>query len=69
MIADQQQYNESRGSGIRTQNSRNDDDRVENRFNVNAVRQLQSNDRRGQEPMVRERHTSHLQTIDRLDSF
>lgn len=51
----QQQYNDSRGSrgsGIRTQNNRNDDDRVENRFNVNSVRQLQSNDRRGQGPMT-----------------
>ena len=66
----QQQYNDSRGSrgsGIRTQNNRNDDDRVENRFNVNAVRQLQSNDRRGQGPMVRERHACHLRTVDRLN--
>lgn len=42
-----------RGSGIRTQTSRNDEDRVENRFNVNSLRQLQSNDRRNQGPVVR----------------
>ena len=51
----QQQYNDgrgSRGSGMKTQNNRNDDDRVENRFNVNSLRQLQSNDKRGQGPMV-----------------
>lgn len=51
----QQQYNDgrgSRGSGIKQQNSR-EDDRVESsRFNVNSVRQLQSNDKRSQGPMV-----------------
>lgn len=50
----QQQYNDgrgSRGSGIKQQASR-DDDRVENRFNVNSVRQLQSNDKRSQGPLV-----------------
>ncbi|CAF3682682.1 unnamed protein product [Adineta steineri] len=49
----QQQYNDgrgSRGSGIKQQTSRNDDDRVDNRFNVNSLRQLQSTDKqsRGQ---------------------
>ena len=50
----QQQYNDgrgSRGSGIKQQNSR-DDDRTETRFNVNSVRQLQSNDKRNQGPLV-----------------
>lgn len=50
----QQQYNDgrgSRGSGIKQQNSR-DDERVETRFNVNSVRQLQSNDKRNQGAMV-----------------
>ena len=53
----QQQYNDSRGSrgsGIKQQNSRNDDERVENRFNVNSLRQLQSNDKRSQGPLVKE---------------
>jgi hypothetical protein len=52
----QQQYNDgrgSRGSGIKQQSNRNDDDRVENRFNVNTLRQLQSNDKRNQGPIVR----------------
>ena len=37
---------------MKNQTSRNEDDRVENRFNVNTLRQLQSNDRRNQGPMV-----------------
>jgi hypothetical protein len=51
----QQSYNDSRGSrgsAMKQQNSRNDEDRVENRFNVNSVRQLQSNDKRNQGPIV-----------------
>jgi translation initiation factor 4G len=51
----QQQYNDgrgSRGSGIKQQTNRNDEERVENRFNVNSVRQLQSNDKRGQGPLA-----------------
>lgn len=52
----QQQYNDgrgSRGSGIKQQQNRNDDDRVENRFNVNTLRQLQSSDKRNQGPFVK----------------
>ncbi|CAF1256154.1 unnamed protein product, partial [Rotaria sordida] len=51
----QQQYNDgrgSRGSGIKQQSSRNEEDRVENRFNVNSLRQLQSNDKRNQGPFA-----------------
>ncbi|CAF4530695.1 unnamed protein product, partial [Rotaria socialis] len=51
----QQQYNDgrgSRGSGIKQQSNRNDDDRVENRFSVNSLRQLQSNDKRNQGPFA-----------------
>lgn len=54
--SNQQQYNDSRGSrgsGIKQQTNRNDDERVENRFNVNTLRQLQSNDKRSQGPLVR----------------
>jgi hypothetical protein len=54
----QQQYNDargSRGSGMKSVNNRNDDDRVETRFNVNSLRQLQSNDKRNQGPLVSER--------------
>lgn len=52
----QQQYSDGcggRGSGIKQQSSRNEEDRVENRFNVNSVRQLQSNDKRNQGPFVK----------------
>ncbi|CAF0862239.1 unnamed protein product [Rotaria sp. Silwood1] len=51
----QQQYNDgrgSRGSGIKQQSNRNEEDRVENRFNVNTLRQLQSNDKRNQGPFA-----------------
>lgn len=50
-----QQYNDgrgSRGSGIKPMTNRNDEDRVENRFNVNSVRQLQSNDKRNAGPIA-----------------
>ena len=50
-----QQYNDgrgSRGSGIKSLTNRNDEDRVENRFNVNSVRQLQSNDKRNAGPIA-----------------
>ncbi|CAF2066461.1 unnamed protein product [Rotaria magnacalcarata] len=53
--SNQPQYNDgrgSRGSGIKQQLSRNDDDRVENRFSVNSLRQLQSNDKRNQGPFA-----------------
>ena len=56
----QQQYNDSRGSrgsGIKQQGGRNDDDRVENRFDVNTLRQMQSSDKRNQGPIVGSRHT------------
>ena len=49
----QQHYNESRGSrgsGIKQQPNRGDDDRGENRFNINSLRQLQSSDKRNQGP-------------------
>lgn len=49
-----QQYSESRGSrgsGMRQQGNRNDDERSEPRFNVNSVRQLQTNDKRNQGTM------------------
>ncbi len=52
----QQQYNDSRGSrgsGIKQQTNRNDEERVENRFNVNSLRQLQSSDKRSQGPLVK----------------
>ena len=51
----QQHYNEgrgSRGSGIKQQSNRGDDDRSENRFNINSLRQLQSNDKRNQGPVT-----------------
>ncbi|CAF4270107.1 unnamed protein product [Rotaria sp. Silwood2] len=51
----QQQYNDgrgSRGSGIKQQSNRNEEDRTENRFNVNSLRQLQSNDKRNQGPFA-----------------
>ena len=51
-----QQYSESRGSrgsGMRQQGNRNDDERSEPRFNVNSLRQLQTNDKRNQGPMVK----------------
>jgi hypothetical protein len=51
----QQQYNDSRGSrgsGIKQQTNRNEEERVENRFNVNTLRQLQSNDKRSQGPLA-----------------
>ena len=54
--SNQQQYNDarcSRGSGIKQQSNRNDEDRVENRFNVKCVRELQSNDKRNQGQIVR----------------
>lgn len=50
-----QQYTDSRGSrgsGIKQSNNRNDEERSENRFSVNSLRQqLQSNDKRGQMAM------------------
>lgn len=51
----QQQYNDgrgSRGSGIKQQSNRTEEDRTDNRFNVNSLRQLQSNDKRNQGPFV-----------------
>ena len=50
-----QQYNDSRGSrgsGIKQQSSRNDEDRVDNRFNVNSLRQLQTTDKQSRGPLV-----------------
>ncbi len=50
-----QQYSESRGSrgsGIKQQSNRPDEERSENRFNVNTLRQLQSNDKRNQGSVV-----------------
>ncbi|CAF5041035.1 unnamed protein product, partial [Rotaria sp. Silwood1] len=47
----QQQYTESRGSrgsGNKQQSNRIDDEQSANRFTVNSVRQLQSNDKRNQ---------------------
>ncbi len=55
--SNQQQYNDgrgSRGSGIKQQLNRNDEDRVENRFNVNTLRQLQSSDKRNQGQIVKD---------------
>ena len=52
----QQQYNDargSRGSGIKQTSNRTDEDRVENRFNVKSVRELQSNDKRNHGQLVR----------------
>ncbi|CAF3624998.1 unnamed protein product [Rotaria socialis] len=49
----QKQNNDGRGSrssGINQESNRNDDDRVENCFSVNSLRQLQSNDKRNQCP-------------------
>ncbi|CAF0867973.1 unnamed protein product [Adineta ricciae] len=49
-----QQYNDSRGSrgsGIKQQSSRNDEDRVDNRFNVNSLRQLQTTDKQSRGPL------------------
>lgn len=46
-----QQYS-GRGSGMRQQMNRTDDEQGGNRFNVNSVRQLQSNDKRNQGPLV-----------------
>ncbi|CAF4655675.1 unnamed protein product, partial [Rotaria socialis] len=42
----------SRSSGINQELNRNDDDRVENRFSVNSLRQLQPNDQRNQGPFT-----------------
>ncbi|CAF4479442.1 unnamed protein product, partial [Rotaria sp. Silwood2] len=50
--SDQQQYEDERGSGIKQQSNRNEEDRTENRFTVNSLRQLQSNDKRNQEPFT-----------------
>ncbi|CAF1205745.1 unnamed protein product [Rotaria sordida] len=49
-----QQYTESRGargSSSKQQSNRTDDEQSGNRFNVNSVRQLQSNDKRNQGPL------------------
>lgn len=51
------QYTESRGSrgsGIKQQSNRTNDEQNASGFNVNSVRQLQSNDRRNQGPIVRD---------------
>ena len=65
----QQQYNDSRGSrgsGIKQSGGRNDDDRVENRFDVNTLRQMQSSDKRNQGPIVGARRTRARQARSRL---
>ena len=65
-----QQYSESRGSrgsGMRQQGNRNDDERSEPRFNVNSVRQLQTSDKRNQGTMVKDRPSSRSQRCIRTD--
>ncbi|CAF4233647.1 unnamed protein product [Rotaria sp. Silwood2] len=52
--ANPQQYTESRGnrgSSTKQQSNRTDDEQSGNRFTVNSVRQLQSNDKRNQGPL------------------
>jgi len=51
-----QQYNGSRGSrgsGIKQQSNRTDDDRIDNRVIVNSLRQIQSNDKRNSGQLVK----------------
>ncbi|CAF4877057.1 unnamed protein product, partial [Rotaria magnacalcarata] len=51
----QKPYNDERGirdSDINQQSDRNNDERVENRFSVNSIRELQSNDKRNQGPFA-----------------
>jgi hypothetical protein len=43
----------SRGSGIKQQSNRTDDDRIDNRVIVNSLRQYQSNDKRNPGQMVK----------------
>ncbi|CAF1217918.1 unnamed protein product [Rotaria sp. Silwood1] len=51
----QQQYNDGCGShdgGVKQQSNRNEEDRIENRFTFNTLRQLQSNEKRNQGPFA-----------------
>ncbi|CAF4758709.1 unnamed protein product, partial [Rotaria socialis] len=47
-----QQYTGGRGSGMKQQSNRTDDEQSGNRFNVNSVRQLQKIDRRNEGPLA-----------------